>query len=196
MTTFRTFQNRPGMVFNADETKVLYAEDLNSICEAINELEENGTGAQGPEGPQGPQGPQGATGAIGAQGPEGPQGPQGATGATGATGPTGPSGDLTVNNSTTNTTLTIAGDSNNFYNITGQSSAITLANPSGTKAEGKRFIIRIKSDSTPREITYGSEWQAIGVTLPTTTVANKITAIGGIINASTSKAEVWAINQE
>ena len=181
MTTFRNFENRPGMVYNPDDLKVLYAEDLNQITQAINDLEENGTGATGPQGPQGPTGP---------------QGPQGATGATGATGPQGPSGDLTVNTSTTQTSLSIASDTNNFYNITNQSSNITLANSTGTKVEGKRFIIRIQSDATPRTISYGTEWKAIGVTLPTTTVANKITSIGGFINATTSKVEVWAVNQE
>lgn len=196
MTTFRNFENRPGMVYNPDDLKVLYAEDLNQITQAINDLEENGTGATGPQGPQGPTGPQGPKGDTGDTGPTGPQGPQGATGATGATGPQGPSGDLTVNTSTTQTSLSIASDTNNFYNITNQSSNITLANSTGTKVEGKRFIIRIQSDATPRTISYGTEWKAVGVTLPTTTVANKITSIGGFINATTSKVEVWAVNQE
>ena len=196
MTTFRTFQNRPGMEYNPDDLKVLYAEDLNAMTEAINNLEENGTGATGPQGPQGiqgetgPQGPQGTTGATG------PQGPQGIQGETGPQGIQGPTGELTIVTSTTETTLSISASSSNFYNITNQSSNLTLANSTGTKSEGKRFIIRIQPDATPRTISYGSEWKAVGVTLPTTTVANKITTLGGFINATTSKVEVWAVNQE
>ena len=91
------------------------------------------TGATGPQGPAGPQGATGATGATGPQGPIGPIGPVGPTGATGATGPQGPQGESGVNDSiyaesgaqtvaagaqipitlsasTTNTTLSVAGN--------------------------------------------------------------------------------------
>lgn len=41
MTTFRNFTNRQGVTYNADKTEVLFAQDLNAITGAINEIEEN-----------------------------------------------------------------------------------------------------------------------------------------------------------
>jgi hypothetical protein len=45
-------------------------------------------------------------------------------------------------------------------------------------------MIRIKDDGTARAITYDTKYRAIGISLPTTTVANKITYIGIIYNST------------
>lgn len=74
MTIFRQILNRTGIVYDALKKNVLFAEDINAITQAINNLEQNGSGQPGPQGP------------IGQTGPQGPAGVDGATGATGATG--------------------------------------------------------------------------------------------------------------
>jgi len=58
--------------------------------------------------------------------------------------------------------------------ITAQAAGLTLANPTGTALDGWGIVIRIKDNGTARSITFGSQYRAIGVTLPTTTVNGPI----------------------
>lgn len=83
---------------------------------------------------------------------------------------------------------------NDIVTITAQAVALTLANPTGTFAEGQALMIRIKDNGTARAITFGSNYRAIGVTLPTTTIANKILYLGIIYNSTDSKFDVLGIN--
>ena len=39
--TFRTVENLPGLEYNADDTKTLFAEDFNALASAIVAIEEN-----------------------------------------------------------------------------------------------------------------------------------------------------------
>jgi hypothetical protein len=80
--------------------------------------------------------------------------------------------------------------------ITAQDGALTIANPTGTWYQGQDLIIRIKDDGTGRAITWDSDYRAIGVTLPTTTVANKLTYVGIIYNSTDSKWDVLGVSQE
>lgn len=81
-------------------------------------------------------------------------------------------------------------------NITAQAAALTLANPTGTAVDGKRLTIRIKDDGTGRAIAYGTQYRAIGVTLPTTTVAGKTLYLSLVFNAAETKWDVIAVAQE
>ena len=67
--------------------------------------------------------------------------------------------------------------------ITAQAAALTLANPTGTAIPGLGIVIRIKDNGTARAITYGSQYRAIGITLPATTVISKTTYIAMIYNS-------------
>jgi hypothetical protein len=80
--------------------------------------------------------------------------------------------------------------------ITAQAVGLTLANPSGTAVQGQVLMIRIKDDATTRAITYGSEYRAIGVTLPTTTTVSKTHYLGMIYNATDTKWDVIGVNEE
>ena len=82
---------------------------------------------------------------------------------------------------------------NDIVTITAQAEALTLANPTGTLLEGQSLIIRIKDNGTARTIGYGSDYRAIGVTLPTTTVINKTTYLGCIWNATDSKLDIIGV---
>lgn len=94
-------------------------------------------------------------------------------------------------------TLTHDADSYDQANLTAQAGALSIANPSGTPTSGQMFLLRIKDDGTARAITWsGSQWRAIGVTLPTTTVISKTLYVGAIWNAANSKWDVLAIGQE
>jgi hypothetical protein len=83
-----------------------------------------------------------------------------------------------------------ATSTNDIVTITAQAVGLTLANPTGTFSEGQSLIIRVKDNGTARAITYGVNFRAIGVTAPTTTVANKTTYIGCIFNSTDTKFDI------
>jgi hypothetical protein len=86
--------------------------------------------------------------------------------------------------------------SDDMVKITAQAAGLTLANPTGTAVPGWGMAIRIKDNGTARSISYGTQYRAIGVTLPTTTVVNKTLYLGLIYNADDTKWDVIAVAQE
>jgi hypothetical protein len=73
--------------------------------------------------------------------------------------------------------------SDDLVKITAQAAGLTLAN-------------RIKDNGTARTISYGTQYRAIGVTLPTTTVIGKTLYLGCVWNADDTKLDVLAVAQE
>jgi len=69
-----------------------------------------------------------------------------------------------------------------IYAITGLTTALTINAPTGTPVDGNKLIFRILDNGTARALDL-SAYTAVGVTLPTTTVANKTTYVGCIYNA-------------
>lgn len=100
-----------------------------------------------------------------------------------------------VNNQASVATLTF--DVANFdqFNLTAQAETLTIASP-GATSDAQRVIIRIKDNGTPRAINWNSIFRFIGVTQPTTTVANKCLYIGARYNTQDSKWDVLAIGRE
>lgn len=80
--------------------------------------------------------------------------------------------------------------------ITAQAAGLTLANPTGTAINGLGIVIRIKDNGTARSIAYGTQYRAIGVTLPTTTVISKTLYLAMIFNQTDTKWDVLAVGQE
>lgn len=77
---------------------------------------------------------------------------------------------------TSSATPTINTDNVDFFTITALATNITsmTTNLSGTPTDGQELEIRIKSDATPRTITWGSSFQSSGVaTLLAITAASK-----------------------
>jgi hypothetical protein len=85
---------------------------------------------------------------------------------------------------------------NDLVTITAQAAGLTIANPTGTMVEGQALIIRIKDDGTGRSIAFGTNYRALGIILPTTTIANKTTYLGCIWNSTDTKFDVVGLNQE
>jgi hypothetical protein len=83
---------------------------------------------------------------------------------------------------------------NDLVIITAQAAGLTLANPTGTFTEGQALMIRIKDNATARTIAFDTNYRAIGVTLPTTTVISKTLYLGIIYNATDSKWDVVGYN--
>jgi len=86
--------------------------------------------------------------------------------------------------------------SNDLVKITAQAAALTLANPTGTAVPGWGMGIRIKDNGSAQTIAYGAQYRAIGVTLPTTTVAGKTLYLGMIYNSDDTKWDVVAVAQQ
>ena len=83
---------------------------------------------------------------------------------------------------------------NDLVIITAQATGLTLANPTGTFTEGQALMIRIKDNATARTIAFDTNYRAIGVTLPTTTVISKTLYLGIIYNSTDSKWDIVGYN--
>jgi hypothetical protein len=125
----------------------------------------------------------------------------GDAGTPGAQGPAGTISAPTCNNSTTFTSP-LAWNSDNFdmYVASAQASALTINADSGTPAQGKRMVFRFKDDGTARALTWttGSSkaFRAVGVTLPTTTTANKTVYVGCMYNIDDDRWDAIAVSTE
>lgn len=88
----------------------------------------------------------------------------------------------------TNANPTINTDTCDAVTITAQATVITSmsTNLSGTPANFQKLMFRIKDDGSARAITWGASFAARGVSLPTTTVAGKVTNVGFQYNTVTS----------
>lgn len=85
---------------------------------------------------------------------------------------------------------------NDMVKITAQAAALTLANPTGTAIDGLGIVIRIKDNGTARAISYGTQYRAIGVTLPTTTTVSKTLYMAMVFNNDDTKWDVVAVGVE
>ena len=94
-----------------------------------------------------------------------------------------------VTASGTSGSLTPNGDTTDVYVAEGLTGGITLAQPSGTPVDGQKLLIRLEDDGTARAITWTTSagaFREVGITLPTTTVATKITYVGCVYNNTDS----------
>jgi hypothetical protein len=84
--------------------------------------------------------------------------------------------------------------------ITALANALTINADSGSPVDGQKTTFRIKDNGTGRALTWttgsAKSFRAIGVTLPTTTVANKTVYVGCIYNAADSRWDVVSVAQE
>lgn len=86
--------------------------------------------------------------------------------------------------------------SNDQVNITAQAAALALANPTGTAIPAWGLVIRIKDNGTARAISYDTQYRAIGVTLPTTTVLSKTLYLAMEFNEADTTWDVFAVAQQ
>lgn len=86
--------------------------------------------------------------------------------------------------------------SNDLVKVTAQAAALALANPSGTAVDGWGVVIRIKDNGTARAITYGTQYRALGVSLPTTTIVSKTLYLACVWNVEDTKLDVLSVGQE
>lgn len=92
--------------------------------------------------------------------------------------------------------ITATSDTVDQYNVTALAQAATVAAPSGTPTNGQKLVLRFKDNGTNRALTWttgaSGAFRAVGITLPTTTVATKTTYVGCIWNAADSRWDAIA----
>jgi len=79
-----------------------------------------------------------------------------------------------------------------------QTPNVTFAAPTGTTNDGQKLMIRIKDAGTANAITWTTTsggYRAVGITLPTTTVAGKVLYVGCIYNSQDTYWDVIATGQ-
>ena len=86
--------------------------------------------------------------------------------------------------------------SNDIVDITALAASCQLLNPTGTAILNLGMVIRIKDNGTARALTYDTQYRAVGVTLPTTTVISKTLYLAMIWNSTATKWDVIAVGQE
>ena len=91
-------------------------------------------------------------------------------------------------------------DSFDQYAATAQAAALTINADAGTPTDGQRILFRFKDNGTARALTWttgsSKSFRAVGVTLPTTTVINKVLYVGCIYNAAEDRWDALAVGQE
>lgn len=106
----------------------------------------------------------------------------------------------TSSTTTAGASLTPNSDSYDEYVITAQDVALTINADTGTPFDGQKLMLRIKDNGTARTLAFttgaSKAYRAIGITLPTTTVASKTTYIGLQYNAADDRWDVLAANTE
>jgi hypothetical protein len=97
-------------------------------------------------------------------------------------------------------TITPNADTNTQVSVTALAVPATIASPTGTPSDGQSLVIRIEDDGTARALTWttGSSgaYRAVGITLPTTTVAAKVVYIGCKYNSTDLRWDAIALSQE
>lgn len=85
-----------------------------------------------------------------------------------------------------------------YVKVTALAVAMQFLNPTGVAAEMWGMVLRVKDAGVAKALTWDTQYRAIGVgvTLPTTTVANKTLYIGMIYNLTDTKWDVVSVEQE
>lgn len=103
---------------------------------------------------------------------------------------------LRVVNVTSSSSITIDSSTTDQYNVTALAVGTTFNAPTGSPTAGQKLIIRIKDNGTAQTLAWNAIFRVIGVTLPTTTVANKTFYIACIYNLTDTSWDVVSVAQQ
>jgi hypothetical protein len=104
--------------------------------------------------------------------------------------------DPRVTSAASASTLTPSIATADVYAYTALAAGLTINAPTGTPVDGDKLIFRILDNGTARALTWDATYTVIGVTLPTTTTANKTTYVGCIYNANNTRWDVIAVTTQ
>jgi hypothetical protein len=92
--------------------------------------------------------------------------------------------DSRVTSSASTSTLTPNLALYDSFELTAQSQALLIDNPTGTISNFNGFIIRVRDNGTARALSFDAKYRAFGSALPTTTAINKTLYIICIYNST------------
>jgi len=104
--------------------------------------------------------------------------------------------DPRVSSTTSASSVTPTIASYDIYAFTAQAATLTINAPTGTPVDGDKLIFRILDNGTPQTLSWNATYTIIGVTLPTTTTANKTTYVGCIYNSNNTRWDVVAVTTQ
>jgi len=106
--------------------------------------------------------------------------------------------DSSPNTSTVVSTASLTIDSNvsDGITLTALATGLTINAPTGSPTPMQPLLLRILDNGTARALTWDAIFRVIGVTLPTTTVINKILYVGCVYNSISTKWDVLSVRQE
>ncbi len=111
-------------------------------------------------------------------------------------GGAGGGGTVRVVNVTSSSSITIDSSITDQYSVTALAVGTTFNAPTGSPTAGQKLIIRIKDNGTGQTLAWNAIFRVIGVTLPTTTVANKTFYIACIYNLTDTSWDVVSVAQQ
>lgn len=82
------------------------------------------------------------------------------------------------------------------YAYTALAAGLTINAPTGTPLDGDKLMFRLLDNGTPQTLAWNATFTVIGVTLPTTTTANKTTYVGCIYNSNATRWDVIAVTTQ
>lgn len=93
-----------------------------------------------------------------------------------------------VGSTSSSSTPTPTGDSNDLYEVTALAANATIGSPGGTPTDGQKIIIRIKDNGTARTLAFNAIYRASSdLALPSTTILSKTMYLGFVYNSTDSK---------
>ena len=104
--------------------------------------------------------------------------------------------DPRVTSAASASSLTPDISASDVYAYTALATGLTINAPTGTPVDGDKLIFRLLDNGTGRALTWNATYTVIGVTLPTTTTANKTTYVGCIYNANNTRWDVIAVTTQ
>lgn len=104
--------------------------------------------------------------------------------------------DPRVSSTTSTGSLTPDISAYDQYCLTAQAATLTINAPTGTPVDGNKLIFRILDSGVSQTLTWNVTYTAIGVTLPTSTTAGKMTYVGCIYNAANTRWDVIAVTTQ
>lgn len=104
--------------------------------------------------------------------------------------------DPRVSSTTSASSVTPTIASFDQYAFTALAATLTINAPTGTPVDGNKLIFRFLDNGTPQTLSWNATYTAIGVTLPTTTTASKMTYVGCIYNAANTRWDVVAVTTQ
>ncbi len=100
--------------------------------------------------------------------------------------------------STTTSSASITPDIASFdqYCLTAQAATLTINAPTGTPVDGNKLIFRVLDNGVSQTLSWNGTYTVVGVTLPTTTTANKMLYVGCIYNVANTRWDVVAVTTQ